>query len=143
MIRFAECIAAETKPFGVSVFSLGPGTVRTALSEHSLQSPDGRKWLPWLRRIFDESLDVRPERPAQLALVLASGRADPLSGCFLQVSDDVDAIAARADQVMADTLYSLRIRGFAAATPPSATVAAIAAASEHALDASPHGDLSH
>ena len=134
MIRFAECIAAEAKPFSVSVFSLGPGTVRTAMSEHSLESPEGRTWLPWFRRIFDEGLDVPPERPAQLALVLASGRADPLSGCFLQVSDDVDAIVARADQVMADKLYSLRVRGFEAAKPPSATVAAIAAASEHAVD---------
>ena len=133
MIRFAECVAAEARPFGVSVFSLGPGTVRTALSEHSLNSPEGRKWLPWFRRIFEEGLDLPAERPAQLALVLASGRADPLSGCYLQVSDDIDAITARAEQVAAGKLYSLRVRGLEAATP-SETVAAIVFASEHALD---------
>jgi NAD(P)-dependent dehydrogenase (short-subunit alcohol dehydrogenase family) len=137
MIRFAECIAAEAKPFGVTVFSLGPGTVRTAMSEHSVNSPEGRKWLPWFRRIFDEGLDSPPERAAQLALVLASGRADPLSGCFLQVSDDVDAIVARADRVAADKLYSLRVRALDPGKP-SAAAAAIAAAAERAIDDERH-----
>ena len=47
---------------------MGPGTVRTAMSEHSLNSPEGRQWLPWFRRIFDDSLDLPPERPAELAV---------------------------------------------------------------------------
>ena len=38
------------------------------MSEHSLNSPEGRQWLPWFRRIFDDSLDLPPERPAELAV---------------------------------------------------------------------------
>src|SRR5579864_3916009 len=30
LIRFSECLAAEAKPYGVAVFAMGPGTVRTA-----------------------------------------------------------------------------------------------------------------
>ena len=28
---------------------MGPGTVRAAMSEDSLNSPEGRTWLPWFR----------------------------------------------------------------------------------------------
>ena len=66
LIRFSECLAAEVREFGVSVFAMGPGTVRTAMSEHSLNSPEGKKWLPWFARIFDEHLDLPPERPAEI-----------------------------------------------------------------------------
>jgi len=48
------------------------------MSEHSLNSPEGRKWLPWFKRIFDEGLDLPPERPAELVVRLASGRYDAL-----------------------------------------------------------------
>ena len=78
LIRFSECLAAEFQPHGVTVFPMGPGTVRTAMSEHSLNSPEGRKWLPWFKRIFDEGLDLPPERPAELVVRLASGRYDAL-----------------------------------------------------------------
>lgn len=87
LIRFTATVAAELKPHGVSMFAVGPSTVRTAMSEYSLNSPEGQKWLPWFRRIFDEGLDVPVGRPAQLVLELASGRADALSGRFLTVAD--------------------------------------------------------
>jgi len=72
LIRFSECLAAEVRLHGVAVFPMGPGTVRTTMSEHSLNSPEGQKWLPWFKRIFDEGLDLPPERPAELAVRLAS-----------------------------------------------------------------------
>ena len=68
LIRLSECLAAEVRQHGIAVFPMGPGTVRTAMSEHSLNSPEGRQWLPWFRRIFDDSLDLPPERPAELAV---------------------------------------------------------------------------
>ncbi|HUH85211.1 MAG TPA: SDR family oxidoreductase [Stellaceae bacterium] len=109
LLRFTECVAIETRPAGVAVFALGPGTVRTALAEHSLASPEGRTWLPWFRAIFDEGRDLPPERPARLLLALASGRYDALSGCYLTVFDDLDAILARADAVEREKLHVLRV----------------------------------
>jgi NAD(P)-dependent dehydrogenase (short-subunit alcohol dehydrogenase family) len=80
LIRFSECLAFEAKDHGIAVFAMGPGTVRTATSEYSLNSPEGRTWLPWFRAIFDEGRDLPPERPAELLVTLASGKADVLSG---------------------------------------------------------------
>src|SRR5271168_2250746 len=106
LIRFSECLAAEVKLDGLAVFAMGPGTVRTAMAEYSLKSPEGRTWLPWFRQIFDEGRDLPPERPAALLLALASGRADRLSGCFFQPRDDLDAIIAAAETVQAGKMYS-------------------------------------
>lgn len=111
LLRFTECVAAEAGPHGVSVFAIGPGTVRTAMSEQALNSPEGRRWLPWFPRVFEAGLDLPAERAARLVGVLASGRADALSGLFLRVSDDVESILARLADVRSDKLYTLRIRG--------------------------------
>lgn len=110
LIRFAECLAAETHEYGIAVFAVGPGTVRTAMSEYSLNSPEGQRWLPWFRMIFDEGSDSPPEHPARLVLSLASGRMDALSGCFLTIADDLDVVLARAADVERDKLYRLRVR---------------------------------
>lgn len=109
LIRFSECLALEYKPHGVSVFSISPGTVRTAMSEYSLLSPEGQKWLPWFRRIFDENIIVPAERSAHLVLELASGRADSLSGSFLTIYDDLDKLIKNADSIDQQTLYSLKV----------------------------------
>jgi NAD(P)-dependent dehydrogenase (short-subunit alcohol dehydrogenase family) len=109
LIRFAECIAAEVAADGVGVFAMGPGTVRTAMSEYSLNSPEGKTWMPWFRTIFDEGRDLPPERPAALLLALASGRMDSLSGCFLRPDDDLDAILAAAETAKERKLYSLKV----------------------------------
>ena len=89
---------------------MGPGTVRTAMAEYSLGSPEGRTWLPWFREIFDEGRDLPPERPAALLRALASGRADGLSGGFFQPRDDLDSIIA-AETVKQLKLYSLQVSG--------------------------------
>lgn len=110
LVRLTEILAAETKEYGISLFSLAPGTVRTAMSERSLYSAEGQKWLPWFRRIFDEGLNLPAERPAQVVVELTSGRADALSGRFLSVSDDLDALLRNVKQIEGENLFSLRVR---------------------------------
>ena len=124
LMRMTECVAAESKPHGVALFSVGPGSVRTAMAEHSLNSAEGRKWIPWFRKIFDDGLDLPPERPAQLVVTLASGKADALSGLYLTPFDDLDALLADLARVEKDHLHSLRVRtlGVSAA---AASIAAI------------------
>jgi NAD(P)-dependent dehydrogenase (short-subunit alcohol dehydrogenase family)/uncharacterized protein YndB with AHSA1/START domain len=133
LIRFTECLAIEAKPFGVSAFALGPGTVRTALAEHSLNSAEGRRWLPWFRRIFDEGLDLPVERPARLALALASGDYDELSGLTVTPFDDLEAMRAAVTTIDREKLYSLRIR-----TLPTSGLSGIAAVRQAAEQ---HRDL--
>ena len=110
LVRFTETIAEETKRHGIRMFALGPGTVRTAMSEHSLYSLEGQKWLPWFGRIFERGLDVPAERAAQYVVKLASGRADRLTGRFLSIFDDLDVLLGGMAEIEANDLYSLRVR---------------------------------
>ncbi|HEY6715408.1 MAG TPA: SDR family oxidoreductase [Reyranella sp.] len=110
LIRFSECLAFELKPHGIAVFAMGPGTVRTAMSEYSLNSPEGRTWLPWFRDIFDEGRDLPPERPAALLVALASGKADVLSGRYVYPQDDLDRLIEEAQEIEVRKLYSLQVQ---------------------------------
>jgi len=113
LARFTEILATEAKPFGVSAFALSPATVRTAMAEHSLNSPEGRKWIPWFRRIFDEGLTAPATLPAEFVVKLASGRFDALSGRFLSVADDLELMLANRSEIEREQLYSLRVRKLA------------------------------
>ncbi len=110
MIRLGELLADETRPHGVQVFGVQPGTVRTDMVETLLHTPEGAKWVPWLRKILDEGRDVSASVPAALVLFLASGQADRLSGKFLNVGWDIQDMLARTDEIAARDLYTLRLR---------------------------------
>lgn len=118
LIRFTEIIAAELQPNGIQAFALLPGTVRTAMSEYSLDSVEGRKWLPWFGKLFSEGLDVPVERPANFVLALARGQGDALSGRTLGATDNLVALVASVPEIEANQLYSLRIRTLSGSTNP-------------------------
>jgi len=122
LVRFTEVVAAEVKSHGVSMFAFAPGTVRTAMSEYSLNSPQGQRWLPWFRRIFDEGLDLPAERPAQFVVKLASGEADTLSGRFLSAFDDLEALVRSIEEIETNNLHSLRVRRLGEQNPTLASI---------------------
>jgi len=125
LMRLTECIALETKAHGVAVFAISPGTVRTKMTEYSLGSPEGQTWLPWFRQIFDQHIDVPPERAAQLIVELASGRADALSGRTVSIYDDLDMLIASAGRIEEQNLYSLKLDRLAGAgANPAGTIVA-------------------
>jgi NAD(P)-dependent dehydrogenase (short-subunit alcohol dehydrogenase family) len=136
LVRFTETIAAEVRPHGISIFAVGPGTVRTQMAEHSLHSPNGQQWLPWFKRIFDQGLDVPVERPSRLILELASGRADSLSGRFISIWDDLDSLLRNAKQIEERNLYSLRVQTLDG-SGVSAALSAIRAAAERSVGSEP------
>ena len=109
LIRFTEIVALEAGAHGVMVFAIEPGTVRTAMAEYALKSDEGKRWLPWLGEVFKRGEDVPPDRAADLLVLLASGRADALSGRFFTIKDDVVGLVERAgDQGLGD-LQTLRL----------------------------------
>jgi hypothetical protein len=123
-------VALETRAHGVALFSVSPGTVRTAMTEYSLTSPEGQKWLPWFRRIFDENINVPAERPAELVLELASGRVDALSGRMISIYDDLDTMLANAAKIEEQNLYALKMDKLPTSGANPAVGAILAAARE-------------
>ncbi|HWE83215.1 MAG TPA: SDR family oxidoreductase [Gaiellaceae bacterium] len=93
--RFAELLAAEVGPQGVSVFLISPGLVQTEMT--AWFGPNA----PW----------TPPELAPELVRVLASGRADRLAGRYLHAEhDDIEALIGRADEVIREDLNSIRLR---------------------------------
>lgn len=133
LVRFTECLALENKSHGIAVFVIAPGTVRTVMSEYSLNSAEGQKWLPWFKRLFDEGFTVPPERPADLVLELATGRADALSGRFISIYDDLEQLIANAADLEQKNLHALKVERLATGTP-SPALASIMAASRKVSD---------
>jgi 3-oxoacyl-[acyl-carrier protein] reductase len=93
--RFSEGLANQLKPFGIPVFSISPGLVKTRMTE---DFGDDAPWTP-------------PELAPRLVLALASGRLDKLAGRYLHAEhDDIDDVAARAEQIVEDDLNAIRLR---------------------------------
>jgi NAD(P)-dependent dehydrogenase (short-subunit alcohol dehydrogenase family) len=106
VVSFSEGLAAAAAPHGVRVFTITPGLFRTPLSDNLVESEEGRRWLPDVGK----GQFVEPERVARLVTFLTSNEADILSGRFLHALDDLDDLLARADEVTADDLYTVRLR---------------------------------
>jgi NAD(P)-dependent dehydrogenase (short-subunit alcohol dehydrogenase family) len=109
LVHLTGSLAAETEPHGIAVFAIAPGTVATALTRSLAESEAAERWLPRFREMREEDW-LSPELAARLVVLLASGRADALSGRFLHALDDVEELIARQDEVVRDDLYALRLR---------------------------------
>ncbi|MGH8149863.1 MAG: SDR family NAD(P)-dependent oxidoreductase [Steroidobacteraceae bacterium] len=106
--RITAEVAAETRTAGVSVFAIDPGFVFTGIAEETMNSPDAQRWLPGMVARIRERRDA-PDRDADLArcvkrcLDLASGRYDALSGRYMELDDDIDAMRREALEAGART----------------------------------------
>ena len=100
LIRFTETLAAETQPYGITVLAVHPGTVRTPMSAYVATSAEIQERAPlvqqWFQQLFREGGDTPIEQVVAFVLAVASGRADALSGCYLSVEDDLEALSAQA-----------------------------------------------
>jgi NAD(P)-dependent dehydrogenase (short-subunit alcohol dehydrogenase family) len=93
--RFSETLANQLEPHGIPVFSTSPGLVRTRMTD---DFGDDAPWTP-------------PELAPRLVRALASGRLDRLAGRYLHAEhDDIDDLAARADEIVANDLNAIRLQ---------------------------------
>jgi NAD(P)-dependent dehydrogenase (short-subunit alcohol dehydrogenase family) len=111
VIRLCETLAAETQEHGVRVFAIHPDGVKTALTASQFTAKAAEKWFPGLYAMVAQGKGGRsPEPAADLVVFLASGRADALSGCFINVREDVAEMVQRAAEIKQGELYTLRLR---------------------------------
>jgi NAD(P)-dependent dehydrogenase (short-subunit alcohol dehydrogenase family) len=107
--RFTDTLAAELTGRGVFVFVMTPGTIHTRMIDSLAAAAAERNWpVDWpdpATRTF-----LPPERAGELVVFLGSGRADALAGRFLHPLDDVADLARRAEEVVEQDLYAVRLR---------------------------------
>jgi NAD(P)-dependent dehydrogenase (short-subunit alcohol dehydrogenase family) len=90
IVRFAECLADEVRDHNVQVNCISPGEAYTHMTDEILHAGEERAG----RREIEEAERVRvtggiaPEKQIQLALFLASERANHISGKLIHVNDD-------------------------------------------------------
>jgi 3-oxoacyl-[acyl-carrier protein] reductase len=93
--RFGELLAGQVAEFGIHVFVISPGLVRTDMTE---PFGDDAPWTP-------------PELAPRLVRVLASGRADRLAGRYIHAEhDDIEDLIARADEIEQRDLNAIRLQ---------------------------------
>lgn len=109
LARLSECLAAETQPYGISVFTIDPGFVLTAMLRYLVESEAGQKYVPWAREAVLAGQNHSAQLPVDLVMLLASGKADALTGRFLGVFDGAAALVRSADQIIEKDLYTLRL----------------------------------
>ena len=103
-IRLSEHAAAEAKEFGVSVFSIEPGTVYTDMTESTINSPDAQRWVPQMvSRLTELKATQGPEDGiewcTERCVGLASGRYDALSGRYIDRRDDPEQLLRETESV--------------------------------------------
>jgi NAD(P)-dependent dehydrogenase (short-subunit alcohol dehydrogenase family) len=99
--RLVEEVALEAKDHGVCAFAIDPGFVFTGIAEETMNDPAAQKWLPFMvERLKEQSQKAGADgdltRCAQRCVDLASGRYDGLSGRYMELPDDLDAMLAGA-----------------------------------------------
>jgi NAD(P)-dependent dehydrogenase (short-subunit alcohol dehydrogenase family) len=114
VIRLTESLALETGNQGIRVFAMHPGTVRTSMNDYVVESAEVRQRAPlvqqWFQQLYRDGTDTPIERSVELLLMLASGKADALSGRFIDVDDDLDALLRQTELIEREHLYTLRLR---------------------------------
>jgi hypothetical protein len=64
----------------------------------------------WVRAQLASGHGADPDQAARLILRLAAGHGDRLSGRHLTVTDDLDDLLARIDEIKRQDLHTLRLR---------------------------------
>lgn len=90
VVRFAECLAEEMSDHNVQVNTIVPGGAYTYMTDeilHAGEAKAGRKEVEEAEHIRITG-GIAPDKQIQLALFLASERANHISGKLIYVSDD-------------------------------------------------------
>lgn len=108
--RLTDTLASEVKEHGVSVFAVTVGPSHTEMMDYMIESEVGRKWLPDLSKWLEGKWQP-VELAGTLAVALASGKYDALTGHWVSPEDDMDEMLKRIEEIQKDYLYVRNVRG--------------------------------
>jgi 3-oxoacyl-[acyl-carrier protein] reductase len=96
LYRFGEGLARQLEEYGIPVFTISPGLVQTEMTGDRFS--EDAPWTP-------------PELAPRLVRVLASGRADKLSGRYIHAEhDDIEDLIRRTDEIVDNDLNAIRLQ---------------------------------
>jgi NAD(P)-dependent dehydrogenase (short-subunit alcohol dehydrogenase family) len=107
MVRFVECLADEVRDHNVQVNCMAPGPAYSSMTDEILHAGEdlaGAREIEAAQRVRVTGGET-PEKQVQLALFLASGRSNHISGKLIHVSDDWRRLE---QENMKPELYTLR-----------------------------------
>ena len=110
IVRLTETVAQEVKAYGVTVNAIAPGNVKTRMTEQALSAGE-RAGTEYLEKLQESAKGggVSPYLAAELAVILASDEAQPITGRLISaVWDDCRELVNRAEQIQATDIYTLR-----------------------------------
>ena len=110
VVRLTETIAEENKPFNIQINAIAPGAVNTRMTGEVISAGKeaGEKGLAEAVKQL-ETGGTPLEKPANLAVFLASGESDGITGRLISaVWDDWQVIAKQTAQSKSGDLYTLR-----------------------------------
>jgi NAD(P)-dependent dehydrogenase (short-subunit alcohol dehydrogenase family) len=111
--RLTHFLASETKEYGISVFAISIGPTPTEMMRYLIDSADGRKWFPDLQDWAEQNWQP-VELAGPLVTFLASGKADVLTGRWVEPKDDLPELIRRIDEIEQEELYVWSSRGLKA-----------------------------
>lgn len=118
-LRFTECLAASLEGTGVVCIAMDPGLVETDLTRYQAESPAAARYMPGVVERLRTGDHVPPERAARLAVAIAAGRFDRLAGRAIGATEDLAAVEASIDAILAADERVLRVPGFAPPPRPA------------------------
>src|SRR5262249_29759933 len=110
VVRFTDTLSAEVLQYGIRVFAMGPGLVRTEMTEFLLREARVAEYAPWFPDAMARGADVPPEHAAQLAVFLTTLSDPRLSGRLFRVGTDYSGIESQIEEVAREDLHTLRLR---------------------------------
>lgn len=132
VLRFTETLARELEQVGsrVIVVALGPGLVKTELTQAQVDTAAGRAWIPSTARSFAEGATRPPQDCARSTMDLLRWIDPSFNGRAFQVGADFEKLARLLPAPAARDALSLRLNG-----PPRRGLVSLAARLLTAMDA--------
>ena len=112
VMRLTENLEKELQHEGsnVFVFGMGPGLVKTEMTELQAKSEQGRKWIPSTGECFEKGNVRLPEECARTTIELIRVACSELNGRNFGAGQDFSKILERLPEIQKNDLYLLRFK---------------------------------
>lgn len=108
LTSMTRSLAVAVQDKNIAVLSYGPGYVLTDMGRALAESDEVERYAgSFYRQAVEQGWHVALERTVPQFMLLASGAADALSGCHIDVEDNIPALIAQAAEIRRRGLYVL------------------------------------